>query len=175
MVLTAHVENMLDDLPSPLMDLVNRGDIQASFDVSAVAAAMGASDDATQDDDIVVQKEGDTVMTEDDVNVEDGVSDDVMDTVALTMNTHEGHPETKRTRLRAQRASKTIDSSRALIVFGISVGLVGMFVNVFARRTSKQDELACLMVDGVSAAPYAASTPPNKTSDRRDRRNSSKK
>jgi hypothetical protein len=174
MVLTAHVENMLDDLPSTLMDLVNRGDIQASFDVPAVAE-MGASDDATQDDDIVVQKDDDTVMTDDDVNVEDGVSDDVMDTVALTVNTHEGHPETKRTRLRAQRSSKTIDSSRALIVFGISVGLVGMFINVFARRTSKQDELACLMVDGVSAAPYAASTPPNKTSDRRDRRNSSKK
>lgn len=165
MVLTANVENMRDDLPSALMDLVNKGMIQESFNIPAVAMMGEDETDATlvssveRNDDAVLQEDDDAVLQEDERGEDD--SYDVTDAAAATVNTHEGHPETKLMTLtssRMLRASKGIDSSRALIVFGISVGLVGIFINVFAhaRHASKQDELACLMVDGVSA--YATSS-----------------
>ena len=165
MVLTANVESMRDDLPSALMDLVNRGMIQESFNIPAVAMMGEDETNATlvssveRNDSVVLQEDDQAVLQEDDIGEDD--SYDVTDAAAATVNTHEGHPETKQTTLtssRMLRASKGIDSSRALIVFGISVGLVGIFINVFAhaRHASKQDELACLMVDGVRA--YATSS-----------------
>jgi hypothetical protein len=157
MVLTANVESMRDDLPSALTDLVNRGMIQESFNIPAVAMMGEDETDATLVSS--VERNDGVALQEDDIGEDD--SYDVTDAAAATVNTHEGHPETKLMTLtssRMLRASKGIDSSRALIVFGISVGLVGIFINVFAhaRHASKQDELACLMVDGVST--YATSS-----------------
>jgi len=50
---------------------------------------------------------------------------------------------------RRNTSVRTVDTSRALVLFAAAAGIVGFFVNSFgfARQASKRDELAALMLD----------------------------
>jgi hypothetical protein len=59
---------------------------------------------------------------------------------------------------RQSSATRTVDTSRALIFFAAAVGMVGFFINsfAFARQASRRDELAALVLDPERVArPYA--------------------
>lgn len=59
---------------------------------------------------------------------------------------------------RQSSSTRTVDTSRALVFFGVAVAMVGFFINsfAFARQASKRDELAALVLDPERVArPYA--------------------
>jgi len=170
MVLKQSVGNNLDALPNELMELLRRGDITESVVVSAVASAGDDANEAASSE-----------MREESASA---AASEMREEIVLTMENHPivttevaaagldetprvlsfarsgGIPETKLKPLatsRPRRPGGVLDSSRALITLGISVGLVGIFMNVFAhaRHASKRDELASLMIG--RASEYEAS------------------
>jgi len=182
MVLKQSVGNNLDALPNELMELLRRGDITESVVVSAVASAGDDANEAASSE--MREESASAASSEMREESASAAASEMREEIVLTMENHPivttevaaagldetprvlsfarsgGIPETKLKPLatsRPRRPGGVLDSSRALITLGISVGLVGIFMNVFAhaRHASKRDELASLMIG--RASEYEAS------------------
>lgn len=174
MVLTSKVDSM-ETLPDGLLEMLSDGSVKRNVVASALSEHM-ASKEKEKDAEDAASSETDLAST----STSSASSVDAESSLAQAVHRAHRASQVERVHMNERVAdagmpkfeyasaaprlvskSKSADASRALIFFGLSVAVVGFFINSFgfAHQARRRDELAALIIDPTRVKIEATQSP----------------